>query len=314
MNFDIQELQRVTKHLSVSFREDELMQCVQVADGKPIHFPRSINDHSDDLPGGSCPENIRQSYSNPQQPYEPLVNAFFHLMKDRKRKLNMIDVGALWGLTSLIAASLFEDFEIHLFEMNPISIKALARNINANQHLSGTFDVQNILLSNVDTTAKVTYKHYTVRAGALSDRRPISALKVLRENIKSALKRMVKGEGKGDYRKSELRIATLDRYCADKKFIPDLIKIDVEGSQFEILQGARGVLTEHHPILLVEFDTPNSANHIGKSNRDVVAFLESFGYRCLWGDHRTRDTVLQHIKSTSKLDFEVNSLGIFFIE
>ena len=58
-----------------------------------------------------------------------------------------------------------------------------------------------------------------------------------------------------------------------------LIKVDVEGHELRVLQGAQGILTRSHPILYVEND------RIGNSPA-LIEFLLTVGYRLWW--HITR--------------------------
>ena len=97
----------------------------------------------------------------------------------------------------------------------------------------------------------------------------------------------------------------------DQSFKPNLIKIDVEGSQYNIVEGSRELIQRHRPFLLIEFDQPGAANEIGRTNRDLLKLLCSWGYSCLWGDHRARQSKWVTIQPDSPLDIEVNSLGIF---
>lgn len=55
------------------------------------------------------------------------------------------------------------------------------------------------------------------------------------------------------------------------------IKVDVEGSDFFVLQGADGVLTRSQPSLLIEISPPLLARH-GLSGREIGAFLSERGY------------------------------------
>ena len=62
----------------------------------------------------------------------------------------------------------------------------------------------------------------------------------------------------------------------------DLIKLDVEGHELAVLRGGRAMLARDLPILLVELEERFGAGSIAR----VHAFMESFGYRGLFLDHR----------------------------
>lgn len=86
---------------------------------------------------------------------------------------------------------------------------------------------------------------------------------------------------RGDVR---VRILTIDYVvaCGDAP-APDLVKLDVEGSELEILMGALRTLREVRPVLFV-------AVHSTELKRECVALLRSFGYdvrrvsRQLWDE------------------------------
>jgi methyltransferase FkbM-like protein len=67
---------------------------------------------------------------------------------------------------------------------------------------------------------------------------------------------------------------TLDEciYGERKLRPPDVIKMDVEGAEVLVLQGATRALSEYHPSLFVEI-------HGTEQHRDCHDFLTSKGYR-----------------------------------
>lgn len=58
----------------------------------------------------------------------------------------------------------------------------------------------------------------------------------------------------------------------------DFIKIDVEGHEPRVLAGARGVLEQHQPIVLLEVDPPR-LEEAGSSPAALAAFFGALGYR-----------------------------------
>jgi len=63
----------------------------------------------------------------------------------------------------------------------------------------------------------------------------------------------------------------IDDYCEKWQIIPRLLKLDIEGAEFDALRGARRLLERHLPVLLIEdFD----------SDPRCFDLLASVGYRC----------------------------------
>lgn len=57
----------------------------------------------------------------------------------------------------------------------------------------------------------------------------------------------VVGDGAGG-----VALTSIDAFCAERGVVPDLIKIDVEGFEWEVLKGARETIARHHPMLQIE--------------------------------------------------------------
>jgi FkbM family methyltransferase len=85
---------------------------------------------------------------------------------------------------------------------------------------------------------------------------------------------------------------TLDTFCDSAGLRPDILKMDVEGAEYDVLIGARKTIVRYRPALLIElhhFDG-NLAAH------SVPDLLAGWGYRIQWIE---RSEMTSHILATS---------------
>lgn len=78
-------------------------------------------------------------------------------------------------------------------------------------------------------------------------------------------------------RSIDVPVTTLDSHLDDSKPVA-FIKIDVEGHESAVLEGARGVLSRQRPSLLMECET----RHRGGPVSEVVDYLAEFGYEATY--------------------------------
>jgi FkbM family methyltransferase len=75
----------------------------------------------------------------------------------------------------------------------------------------------------------------------------------------------------------EVAVERLDDALPDG-YAPTLVKLDVEGAELAVLQGARATLAAHHPLLVFEHGL-GSADHYGTGPGDVHDLLSGLAYR-----------------------------------
>ena len=80
--------------------------------------------------------------------------------------------------------------------------------------------------------------------------------------------------GRGKHSMEGVNVVTLDSLDLQSA---SLIKIDVEGSEIDVLDGAHETLSHFRPALLTEFN-PWSATAAGRTPRDVIDRLVTLGY------------------------------------
>lgn len=84
-------------------------------------------------------------------------------------------------------------------------------------------------------------------------------------------------EGRGG-RQILVHAVALDSFCTSKQILPDVVKMDVEGAELDVLLGAKDILKQCRPTMLIElhhFDG-NVAAH------PVPGLLEGCGYQIRW--------------------------------
>lgn len=78
---------------------------------------------------------------------------------------------------------------------------------------------------------------------------------------------------------------TLDHWCRENAVTPDVITIDVEGSELRVLHGAARVLTEHRPVVFVSVHTDEvwmDENYGSVDAADVDEWMAGLGYRSVF--------------------------------
>ncbi len=68
---------------------------------------------------------------------------------------------------------------------------------------------------------------------------------------------------------------SLDDFVSSGGPIPSLVKVDVEGGEFEVLRGAERVFTMHKPLLVAEV-------HHKNAEHEIRGWLEKNGYSSRW--------------------------------
>jgi FkbM family methyltransferase len=101
----------------------------------------------------------------------------------------------------------------------------------------------------------------------------------------------------------EVEQVTLDSYFLDTRDSGrtiDLLKVDVEGYELEVFEGARGLLSRHHPLVFCEIEARHNARY-----GEVFGLLRSLGYRpYIWQDRVFRafdDERIEHLQKADDL-------------
>ena len=180
--------------------------------------------------------------------------AWENLFKILRPDFNVIDVGANIGLLSLTFASRCPQGIIYSFEPDSETFQKLYQNVNLNSF--NNIKLFRQAIGARKTTGKL-YKLYASNPGAnriLQDKPAVSVPSELVE------------------------IDTLDQYDQLGYFSGvDLIKIDVEGFELFVLEGARDLINRWTPILFVELVEQNLKQQ-GCSANSLLQYVRQLGY------------------------------------
>lgn len=192
----------------------------------------------------------------------------------------VIDVGANMGTYAYsISKKIGKNGKVYAFEANPRTARQLKKNIKQNNIF-----VENLALSS-EKGERVFYMH-TKGTG------PTSSLEYF-ENIDS----------EGDLEKTVIYCERLDSYCNDKKIIPTLIKIDVEGHEYHVIQGALETIKKYKPIIIFEFI---EQWWIEKKIKDIFEMLSKDYYLMRIEDGKDATEVYKDFRIDEDIDFRLS--------
>jgi FkbM family methyltransferase len=174
------------------------------------------------------------------------LNAFLAHARDKYR---LLDVGALHGLFSLVFAANRQDKTAVAVDASPIAFARLLYNIHKNR--LGNITPVECALSAGSGTLRMHYEWEHAVAAPIKD----SSQKGICVNKRSG-----------------------DELCEELAFLPDIVKIDVEGHEVKVIQGLSRVIGRSRPVIFLELHPARIAQEQDRID-DLVRFFESSGYR-----------------------------------
>ncbi len=194
-------------------------------------------------------------YYTPIRPYSPAPLKWAYEQLKRYQNAVLIDVGASTGCFTLLAAH-HPGLTVWSFEPVGLTVQVLRANVALN-NLGGRVRTFGKAISNYQGMGIL----HTVKADG---GKGVSIV-----------------DGKPAFHKvteqSRVNVTTIDAICKRHKIVPTLIKIDTEGSEKMVLEGARETIEMHRPFLLFEYSQEN-ANQFGITASDTIKLIESWGY------------------------------------
>ena len=196
-----------------------------------------------------------------------------------KSGTDSIDVGVYRGVYSYEMSKYSE--KVHSFEPNPIIFKYINKNLKKfikNIHL------YNFALSNQNKTMNLK----------IPIRNSNSNKEIFEEYYEMGKATIHNENNFENYENFEIQTKKIDEFNFDNKI--SLIKIDVEGHELEVIEGAKNTIKKDKPILLVEIEKQYTKKEVAES----INFINSLGYKSYYFNKKD-------LKSTT----ELNNLDLF---
>lgn len=153
-------------------------------------------------------------------------NGMSLLYKLSKQNKCIFDIGSHIGLTTLPMSN--QNNFIHSFDISQTNCNILKKNLKKNNIFNVI--VNNICMSNNFKTVSIFDSFFS-----------------------NPNNQVYFNKKKKFTRKINIKSTTVDQYVRDFNLKPDLIKIDVEGFEYFVLEGAKTTIRENNPIIILSY-------------------------------------------------------------
>ena len=153
-------------------------------------------------------------------------NNFFPIyLRLSKESQCFFDVGAHIGIVTLaVSKNIKKNGTVFAFEPSKVNLKFLRYHISCNKLKN--IRVVDKLVSSSEDTKSIFFESKEA----------------------SGMNSVISLNNKDINQKKFIRSTTLDVFCKSNNIYPDIIKVDIEGSEIEMLIGAKKILKKHKPI------------------------------------------------------------------
>ena len=197
-------------------------------------------------------KRLKRAIDNNYEKELSLIERFANKSKDA------IDVGVYRGVYSL---KLSQNFKfVHSFEPNPLLFPYLSKNL---EKIIKNIKLYNSALSNKDSETVLKL--------------PIRSTSIFRDNIEELYQlgaaSIHPNNEFENFKKVRVNTVKLDNISINNI---GFIKIDVEGHELEVIEGAKQTIIKNKPILLIEIEK----RHSKRSVEETIGFINNLNYDC----------------------------------
>jgi FkbM family methyltransferase len=220
-------------------------------------FTQSICRAEIDLLMGDDPEKEDMDY----------VHSYLAGIKDGQ----VLDIGANVGMFSLELDKDYKNLEYHVFEPLPTTYKRLEKTAILNNADKGNYHTYNMGMSD----KKGSFDFYLPSTSEAASLQPINDEFYIKNCDDMG---NYTGESKTEVVKCV--VSTVDDFVSENGISGiKFIKIDVEGNEKFVLEGAKKTLEAENPLVYCEL-LRKHAKRFGYHPNDVIKFMLDLGYHC----------------------------------
>ena len=181
-------------------------------------------------------------------------NNFFNTYLNVAKKTKcFFDVGAHIGIVTLpIAKIIGDNGKVFSFEPSKKNLFFLKYHIKRNE------------LKNVQIIEK-----------AVSSKNSRSSL--YESNQPTGMSSLIPIKNKKITIRSSINTITLDAFCYNNKIKPQVIKVDIEGSEIELLKGSKKIMRKIKPVFFLSYH-PRHLKEIGYKKDEILYLLNELNY------------------------------------
>jgi FkbM family methyltransferase len=213
-----------------------------------------------------------------------------NILEDEK-KLVIFDVGCFRGTFSRKILHLIKKrkFKFYLFDVNKNTKRYISDLL-----LSKHFRFNQVALSNKNGTAEFNYNSFFESSGS-------SLSPLYRDDTKWVLSRKlilkILLQSTKDFIKYKVSTSTLDTFVKKNNIKSiDILKVDIEGSEYEFLKGARNTLKKNK-VKIILLEISDKKKNYKKKEKKIINFLEKKNFIFL-KKHMNRSVALfSNVKS-----------------
>ena len=199
--------------------------------------------------------------------YEPDVSGVIELFLSPGD--TFIDIGSNWGHHSFVAA-LNKKAKVILFEPNP-NVCEDALRITKELGLESSVILHNLALSNKQGSLTLTQNYF--ESGIASISKSFITKKIFNNKYDQLIKKIFNLRPIS----YSVPVQQLDYFSLNKA---DLIKIDAEGVELEVLQGALSTIKKLRPLIIFEFFPSNSNEFVNFKSFFATVSYTAYTIKC----------------------------------